>query len=116
MIKKSLRQLDTWVVENLPRRDEQCKRRLPALGVALQYTISFFPAIPVDKGTPTSIPPNPYFKPPINLEDTIFGKMRETCDIAEFTEKCENLLSLRPMSDPELMAICSKVLPEVGGW
>lgn len=47
---------------------------------------------------------------PINLEFPTFCQNCETCDVLEFIEKCENFLSLRPLTDLELLATINAVL------
>ncbi len=49
-------------------------------------------------------------KPPIKLDFPTFGQHRETCDVLEFIEECENFLSLRALTDVELLATINAVL------
>lgn len=110
LVKRSINQLEQGVVECLQRRDDQWKREVARLRASIPVTrTSFFPSTPMDTESP-SLHHSSYTKPPIKLEFPTFGDARETRDVLEYVEKCENFLSYRPMSDPELIAILNTVL------
>lgn len=88
MKRQSVSQLEQRVMEWLLIRDEEWKKEVTRLKSRTPTSrSSFFPTTPTDIEAPPSILPAPYSKPPINLEFPIFGEMRETRDILEFTQK-----------------------------
>ena len=57
-------------------------------------------------------PPSFVAKPPVRLDFPTFGESRDTPAVLSFIEQCENFLSLRPLSDAELIATLSTVLKQ----
>ncbi|XP_077053567.1 uncharacterized protein LOC143704722 [Siphateles boraxobius] len=49
-------------------------------------------------------------KPPIRMEFPQFGESRGSTDVTDFIEQCENFLTLRPLSDIELIGTLNAVL------
>lgn len=49
------------------------------------------------------------------MEFPRFGEVRNTTDVLNFVEQCENVLSVRLVSDIELMATFSSVLTGLMG-
>lgn len=109
---KSLTRLETDTVNCLKRRDEHWKKEMSRVKTTSTpvsprpFSHSFS-----DPGHfPSAIPSPSTPKPPINLEFPTFGQNRETCDVLDFIEKCENFLSLRPLTNVELLATINAVL------
>ncbi len=109
---RSLSRLEAEMVNCFKRRDEHWKKEMARIKVTstpvsphpLSHSISDAGYLPSAISTP-AVP-----KPPINLEFPTFGEHCETCDVLEFIEKCENFLSLRPLTDVELLATINAVL------
>ncbi|RXN23822.1 Transposon Ty3-I Gag-Pol [Labeo rohita] len=111
-VKRSLSHLETEMVNCFKRRDEHLKKEMARMKTTstpvslhpLSHSLS-------DAGHyPFTVSSLAAPKPPINLEFPTFGQPRETCDVLEFIEKCENFLSLRPLTDVELLATINAVL------
>lgn len=51
-----------------------------------------------------------YAKPPIHLDFPTFGEARDVADVLNFIDQCETFLSVRPLSDPELIGALTGVL------
>uniref|UniRef100_A0AAV2ITY3 Retrotransposon gag domain-containing protein n=1 Tax=Knipowitschia caucasica TaxID=637954 RepID=A0AAV2ITY3_KNICA len=49
-------------------------------------------------------------RPPIRMEFPQFGESRNSSDVTDFVEQCENFLTLRPLSDIELIGTLNTVL------
>ncbi|KAK7895603.1 hypothetical protein WMY93_020928 [Mugilogobius chulae] len=49
-------------------------------------------------------------RPPIRMEFPQFGESRNSSDVTDFIEQCENFLTLRPLNDAELMGTLNTVL------
>ncbi len=100
------------MVNCFKRRDEHWKKEMAHIKTTstpvslhpLSHSLSDAGHLPSAISTPAAP------KPPINLEFPTFGQHHETCDVLEFIEKCENFLSLRPLTDVELQATINVVL------
>jgi len=57
-------------------------------------------------------------KLPIRMEFPQFGESRDSADVTDFIEQCENFLTLRPLSDIELLGTLNAVLqgPAQSWW
>lgn len=110
LMQRSLNKLEHAVVECLQRRDEQWKKEVAQIRkTSTPVARLSFGASASDTGQ-SAQPPTSYPKPPINLEFPHFGEARETSDVVEFVERCENFLTLRHISDIELIATLNAVL------
>ncbi|KAL7841255.1 hypothetical protein SRHO_G00249460 [Serrasalmus rhombeus] len=111
LIKRSISQLEQVVVECLQRRDEQWKKDMTRLRSSTPLPkASFFPVTSAVEGPCSVNSASLYSKPPIHLEFPTFGETRDAAGVLDFMEKCENFLSLRLLTDNELMATLSAVL------
>lgn len=61
---------------------------------------------------------NHFSTPPICMEFPHFDGSKDISDILNFLEQCDNFLSVRPLSNPELMGTLSNVLkgPAMSWW
>lgn len=111
-MQRSLAKLERGVIECLQRRDEQRRKELAhVMKTSTPMTRFSVGAVSSDSERMyTSVPAASYSKPPINLEFPRFGETRETSDVMEFVERCEHFLTLRHMSDTELVATLNAVL------
>lgn len=111
-MQSSLVKLERGVIECLRRQDEQKEK------VVARIMKTSTPKARFSVGTVRSnsermtvaVPAASYAKPPINLEFPRFGEIRETRDVMEFVEHCEHFLTLRLLSDIELVATLNAVL------
>lgn len=109
---RSLSHLEAEMVNCFKRRDEHWKKEMarikttstPVSPHPLSHSFSDAGHLPSAISTPAAP------KPPINLEFPTFRQHRETCNVLEFIEKCENFLSLRALTDVELLATINAVL------
>ncbi|KAI4881414.1 hypothetical protein NFI96_007028 [Prochilodus magdalenae] len=111
LIKGSINQLEQGVVDCLQRRDEQWRREMTQFRSSTPLSkTAFFPATPAVEGPCSVNSASLYSKPPIHLEFPTFGESRDAAGVLDFMEKCENFLSLRHLTDNELMASLNAVL------
>lgn len=111
-----IKSLDQAIVACLQRRDkrweEQIQKTINKSRLSLRPSAvsTPFPGNNAD-GTLSSIH-HARGKPPIRLEFPQFGLADKTSsvDVTDFIEQCENFLSLRPLSDAELIGALSTVL------
>lgn len=111
-MQRSLAKLEKGVIDCLQRRDEQWRKEVDRIRKTStpMTRFSFGAATSDSEKMHSTMPTASYPKPPINLEFPSFGETRETSDVVEFVERCENFLTLRHMSDTELVATLNAVL------
>ncbi|KAL6461592.1 hypothetical protein MHYP_G00297360 [Metynnis hypsauchen] len=104
--------LDRSIVDCLHRRDrmweeklKETSRRIPRK--LLKPLTSSTPAFPTEA---SSIALNPPSVPPIRMDFPKFGDSTSSSDVTNFIEQCENFLTLRPLSDLELLGTLNAVL------
>lgn len=110
--------LDVSIVECLQRRDRRWTEELKTMSrrssrrqwapSAVSTPVDPFPSTEsavAALGLQTARP-----KPPIRMDFPKFGESTGTKDVTDFVEQCENFLSLRPLSDLELMGTLGTVL------
>lgn len=103
--------LENGVIDCLQRRDEKWRKEVDLIRKTSTPINRFFGAATLDsERMHSTMPIASYPKPPIHLEFPSFGETRETSDVVEFVERCENFLTLRHLSDTELVATLNAVL------
>ena len=116
-----LQRLDQTLVSCLQRRDkrwdEELKRTINKSRASWKPVSFSTPAAGLPPGRPTSVgdvvlPSSAAVsaKPPIKMEFPQFGDSRSSADVTDFIEQCENFLTLRPLSDFELLGTLNAVL------
>ena len=116
-----LQGLDRAIVECLERRDirwgQELKKALNKNRLSWRPASFSTPAGPMpdsqrrtgDSTGLTSLPAA-MSRLPIRMEFPQFGESRSSTDVTEFIEQCENFLTLRPLSDVELVGTLNAVL------
>uniref|UniRef100_A0AAV2MR68 Retrotransposon gag domain-containing protein n=2 Tax=Knipowitschia caucasica TaxID=637954 RepID=A0AAV2MR68_KNICA len=116
-----LQRFDEVVTDCLLRRDQRWTEELKRIQSKsrmswgpVSYSTPSIPAhsshrrLSADETCPT-VPPAAA-RPPIRMEFPQFGESRNSSDVTDFVEQCENFLTLRPLSDIELMGTLNTVL------
>ena len=114
-LKDSVQQLERAVVECLLRRDEQWGKELskvkrsstPLSQASFRYPPPDLSDIGLPPSSKVSATPSLIVKPPVRLQFPVFGESREATEVFNYIEQCENFLTLRPLTDGELMATLS---------
>ncbi|XDV22120.1 hypothetical protein PO909_027079 [Leuciscus waleckii] len=120
-----LQRFDQVLVDCLKRRDKRWGEELETK-IHNRKRSSWRPASfstptgfsSADQGMPkgdVTLPPSgaAIAKPPIRMEFPQFGESRESTDVTDFIEQCENFLTLRPLSDFELVEIEDQLRSQV---
>ncbi|KAL2083767.1 hypothetical protein ACEWY4_021540 [Coilia grayii] len=123
----NLEKLEKAIASCMLRRDEQWKKQLsrlrPVSTPLVQRTIAISTDLsPIVPPTPASLPgapPSPFYaKPPVRMDFPTFASSKDSADVLNFIEQCENFLSMRPLANHELMGALSAVLkgPALSWW
>ena len=108
-VSQSLTRMEQVVVNCMLRRDEKWRRELSKLKVtSTPQTPRTVPRWSLDvsdipRGS-SSVSQSAYAKPPVRIMFPCFGENRDATEVFNFVEQCENFLSLRPLSNGELIA------------
>ncbi|KAL6477524.1 hypothetical protein MHYP_G00133590 [Metynnis hypsauchen] len=107
--------LDRTIVDCLHRRDRVWEEKLKETSRRIPRKLlkPLTSSTPAEKSFPTeasSIALNPPSVPPIRMDFPKFGESTSSSDVTNFIEQCENFLTLRPVSDQELLGALNAVL------
>ena len=127
-IATSVENLESSMVRCLKRRDAQLEdkmnARLPvstSTPMSMEHTpakshskqsspIPFGSKSITDDSQRSAIHPAYRLKPPVKVEFPCFGDKGGDLDPISYLEKCEEFLSVRPLADPEILAVLNSVL------